>query len=220
MAGKFRDNSVTCSIAVRENAVATRFQFLTTLIRKRRGNYLVKKELSFKSMLMGTAVVAAASFVAMAPAKAEIMENAPGAQKAVTLMGMWVDAGAPNGAFTYKDLSGNEAKGTFEADILPLFTQEGIWGNDAGGAALPSCVSCHTAISEESLHEMDLTSYEGLMKGGDSLANPPGVGLLGEAVPGKAPFDWGHSKMRQRLRDNRMPPGIEFDITETNRDGP
>ena len=27
-------------------------------------------------------------------------------------------------------------------------------------------------------------------------------------------------KMRERLRNNRMPPGIEFDPTEANRDGP
>jgi len=26
--------------------------------------------------------------------------------------------------------------------------------------------------------------------------------------------------MKERLRNNRMPPNIEFDITEENRDGP
>jgi hypothetical protein len=34
------------------------------------------------------------------------------------------------------------------------------------------------------------------------------------------PGDWDNSKLRARLRNNRMPPGWEFDIEETNRDGP
>ncbi|MFC1673612.1 hypothetical protein ACFL12_05600, partial [Pseudomonadota bacterium] len=97
----------------------------------------------------------------------------------------------------------------------PLMTKDNIWGDD-----LASCASCHSGITEESLHEMDLTSYKGMVTGADSLANPPGVSLFGESKPGAGDYDWGHSKMKQRLRDNRMPPGIEFDITESNRDGP
>ena len=168
-----------------------------------------------KTLTSGVAALAVSAVVAAAPASAEIAEDTPGAAKAVELIGAWVGAGAPNGAFTYTDLSGNKADGTFNADILPLFTQDDIWGD-----GLPSCASCHSGITEESLHEMDTTSYAGLMAGADSLGNPPGVSLFGESKPGAGDFDWGHSKMKQRLRDNRMPPGIEFDITEANRDGP
>lgn len=143
------------------------------------------------------------------------VESVPGAQKAVDLIGMWVKAGAPNGFFTYTDLRGNPAPGNFETDILPLFTEHGIW---AQGTA--SCASCHSGNTESSLHEMDLTSYEGIMRGGDVLSNPPGVALFGESAIGATDYDWSHSKMKERLRNNRMPPGIKFDITETNRDGP
>jgi len=182
-------------------------------------------KLTLKGMLLGTVMVAVTSM----PAMAEISGSTPGAQNAVTLMGMWVGAGAPNGAFTYKDISGNDAHGTFDADILPLFTKEGIWGNDADGDALPACNSCHTGVTEESAHEMGLGSYEDIMAGGDSLAKPPGISLFApyearKAHKGEKPADlkmgWATSTMRHRLRDNRMPPGVEFDITEENRDGP
>jgi len=60
----------------------------------------------------------------------------------------------------------------------------------------------------------------GIMKGGDVLSKPPGVPLFGENKIGATDYDWGHSKMRARLRNNRMPNGVTFDITEENRDGP
>ncbi|MEK7277488.1 MAG: c-type cytochrome, partial [Chloroflexota bacterium] len=60
---------------------------------------------------------------------------------------------------------------------------------------------------------MNLGSYEGIMLGGDVLSEPPGVQIV---VPG----DWKASKLRGRLRDNRMPPGWFFDIEEGNRNGP
>ena len=67
---------------------------------------------------------------------------------------------------------------------------------------------------------MDLSSYEGIMAGADRMEDPPGVPLLGQSAVGETDFDWEHSKLRERLRDNRMPPGMPFDITEANRDGP
>jgi len=158
---------------------------------------------------------AAMATIAAAPAMAEVMESTPGAIKGVDLMAAWVEAGAPNGKFSYNDMSGNSTAATFDTDILPLFTKDNIWGDD-----LPSCASCHSGNTEESLHEMDLTSYAGMMIGGDALAKPPGVPLFGQSKVGATDYNWGHSKMKLRLRDNRMPPGIEFDITEENRDGP
>jgi len=77
----------------------------------------------------------------------------------------------------------------------------------------PACASCHNGNTETSLHEMDLTNYEGILKGADVVSNPPGAPII---VPG----DWHASKLRDRLRNNRMPPGWTFDITEANRDGP
>jgi hypothetical protein len=58
------------------------------------------------------------------------------------------------------------------------------------------------------------------MQGGDVLSKPPGVPLLGQSKIGAKDYNWDKSKMKERLRNNRMPPGIHFDITEENRDGP
>ncbi|HFE67552.1 MAG TPA: hypothetical protein ENJ93_09850, partial [Chloroflexi bacterium] len=127
---------------------------------------------------------------------------------AVDLIGAWVNAGAPDGPFSWEDVDGNAHDGDFSADVLPLFTTEGAWFEGS-----QACIECHFDNSEDSRHEMDLSSYEGIMKGGDVLSEPPGVPIV---VPG----DWDASKLRARLRNNRMPPGWLFDIEETNRDGP
>ncbi len=129
---------------------------------------------------------------------------------AVGLIAAWTQAGAPNGAFTY-----GGANLTFERDVLPFFTQNNMWFQGS-----QACTGCHFAAAENSYHEMDLSTYEGILVGADSLEEPPGVSILGESAPGKKDFDWSHSKLRARLRNNRMPPGWEFDITEGNRDGP
>ncbi|MBI4772412.1 MAG: hypothetical protein HY784_18785 [Chloroflexi bacterium] len=58
-----------------------------------------------------------------------------------------------------------------------------------------------------------MSSYAGILAGADVLEEPPGVPII---VPG----DWRDGVLRARLRNNRMPPGWEFDPTEANRDGP
>ena len=128
---------------------------------------------------------------------------------AVDLIAAWVEAGAPE-----TDAFGDYSA-TFEANVLPLFTEPGLWFDDA-----PSCSSCHHANLENAYHEMDLSSYEGIMAGGDRLSEPPGVPLLGQSEIGATDYDWENSKLKSRLRNNRMPPGMPFDITEANRDGP
>jgi len=128
--------------------------------------------------------------------------------RAVDLIGAWVDAGAPNGPFTFQSTDGKTCEGDFTKDILPLFTQADVWFKGS-----QPCSSCHFANSEASAHEMDLSSYEGILKGADVLSEPPGVPII-------KPGDWEGSALRARLRNNRMPPGWEFDITEANRDGP
>ena len=130
---------------------------------------------------------------------------------ALGLLEAWVDAKAPKSkTFKYGKKSVN-----FTDSVLPLFTQHGVWFKGS-----QACSSCHFNNSENSYHEMDLTTYEGIMRGGDVLSSPPGVPLLGESKIKKTDYDWSHSKMRARLRNNRMPPGAVFDITEENRDGP
>ncbi|MBK7894359.1 MAG: c-type cytochrome [Anaerolineaceae bacterium] len=137
-----------------------------------------------------------------------LLEHDGGNVSAVALIGAWVDAGAPDGDFAWMDTDGTEHNGSFETDVLPLFTTEDAWF--AGSQA---CTECHFDNSEDSRHEMDMSSYAGIMLGGDVLSSPPGVAIV---LPG----DWDNSKLRSRLRNNRMPPGWEFDIEETNRDGP
>ena len=138
------------------------------------------------------------------------------AAKAVDLIAAWVEDGASETeAFEYEGVDGNAYQATYEIDILPLFTESGVWFEGS-----QACTGCHFANTETSYHEMDLTSHEGIMKGGDVLSEPPGVPILGQSEVGASDYDFGHSKLRARLRNNRMPPGWPFDITETNRDGP
>ncbi|MBT3391889.1 MAG: hypothetical protein HN413_15935 [Chloroflexi bacterium] len=144
-------------------------------------------------------------------------EGIPGAAaKAVDLIAAWVEAGTPETeAFDYTGIDGNTYPATYEADIQPLFTENGLWFESA-----QACTGCHFGNTENSYHEMDLSSYAGIMIGGDALSSPPGVPLFGQSEIGATDYDWDHSKLKERLRNNRMPPGWEFDITEANRDGP
>ena len=130
---------------------------------------------------------------------------------ALDLIGAWVEAGAPE-TETF-EIGGSQV--TFERDVLPFFTEPNMWFEGS-----QNCTGCHFGNTENSYHEMDLSSYAGIMTGGDALSEPPGVPLLGQSEVGATDYDWSHSKLRSRLRNNRMAPGIEFDITEENRDGP
>ena len=135
---------------------------------------------------------------------------------AVDLVAAWARAGAPESEpFEYVGIDGNTYPASFEADILPLFTANGVWFEGA-----QACSGCHFAVSENSSHELDMSTYPGVLAGADSLEEPPGESILGESAPGAGDFDWDHSKLRARLRNNRMPPGWAFDMTEINRNGP
>ena len=150
-----------------------------------------------------------------APEALVVNETEGAAAKAVDIIGAWVQAGAPEtDSFDYTGMDGNTYQATFEVDILPLFFGNGVWYKGA-----QACTGCHFANSENSYHEMDLTTYQGIVTGADSISSPPGVSILGASAVGATDFDWDHSKMRARLRNNRMPPGWEFDVTEGNRDG-
>lgn len=163
---------------------------------------------SFYLFVIATLLILSSATIGLAAAQGG------GEIRAVDLLGAWTEAGAPNGDFNFTGADGNAYTANFEADVLPLFTTPSIWFEGS-----QACTECHYDNSEDSYHEMDLSSYEGIMAGGDVLSEPPGVPLLGQTTGG-SDFDWEHSKLRSRLRDNRMPPGWEFDITEENRDGP
>lgn len=174
-------------------------------------NFLSSKN---RAVVLGVAMVGM-SFGSITNAYNHTKSGDPGSITAVDLIGQWVGAGAPNSDFTYTDVSGKQYQASFDKDILTLFTKSGKWHKNQ-----QSCASCHFSNGENSFHEMDLSSYEGLMRGGDVLSKPPGVPLFGETAIGDTNYDWEHSKLKARMRDNRMPPGWTFDITEANRDGP
>ncbi len=140
-------------------------------------------------------------------------DNEDNVPNALGLIEAWVNAGAPDTArFSYFNVNTLD----FQTDILPWFTENGMWFPDA-----QACGACHFANSENSAHEMDLTTYDGIRKGADVLESPPGESILGESRPYAGDFNWKDSELRHRLRDNRMPPPMwPFLIDESNRDGP
>ncbi|PLY13694.1 MAG: hypothetical protein C0631_13455 [Sedimenticola sp.] len=99
----------------------------------------------------------------------------------------WLDDGANNDDF-------------FNTTVLPLFAQRNAFGSPL------SCTDCHMSNQEPpSFHELDMTSYEGIMLGADAIA---------KAKEGKPPVkivkpgNSAESKLYQRLVENRMPAGI------------
>lgn len=135
---------------------------------------------------------------------------------AVDLIGAWVGAGAPEtGNFNYTSLDGSSMTATYEVDIAPLFKSANIWYEGSR-----ACASCHFGINENSYHELGFGNRTDIVTGGDTISKAPGVSILGASASGGTDFNWGHSKLRHRLRDNRMPPGWPEDLTEANREGP
>jgi hypothetical protein len=112
---------------------------------------------------------------------------------------------------------------TFDADVLPLFTEAGGFYE---GSQACTTAGCHTTLAESAAHEMGLDSYDHITSGADSVTGAPGVSILGQgecghgapADPAVSAPDWGTSVLRSRLRDTRMPPGWTWDATEANRD--
>ncbi|SDE92999.1 hypothetical protein [Rhodospira trueperi] len=109
---------------------------------------------------------------------------------------MWIDDGALN-------------DDVFQEDVLPLFKDPMAFGG------FQPCTDCHMSNQEPpSFHELDLTSFEGIMLGADAIAHA----AIGEE-PTKIviPGDSAASPLYQRLIENRMPAGIE---PSENRDHP
>lgn len=105
-------------------------------------------------------------------------------------------------------LDGAKNDDHFKNDIQPLFTTDNAFTPDT-----PACTECHMSNQEPpSFHELNLTTYEGIMLGADSVAK--GVDKATKVIiPGKPEL----SGVFQHLTEDRMPPGI--DPTE-DRDHP
>lgn len=100
----------------------------------------------------------------------------------------WIDSGAKNDDH-------------FNKDILPMFRDEKAFGSDV------ACINCHESHRDPpSFHEVNLASYESIMKGAFSRTNAragkPGIPIV---IPGDAV----NSPLFRRLTENRMPPGID-----------
>ncbi|HHT9125971.1 MAG TPA: hypothetical protein ACFYD6_09160 [Candidatus Brocadiia bacterium] len=112
---------------------------------------------------------------------------------------------------------------SYTNDIQPLFTTNGAWFN-YGGLASFACGACHAWDGEDEeegcsppcYHLMNLTTRAGMLNGADAGSVP----IFGESSIGATDYDWDESVLRQRLRNNRMPPGWPFTIDESNRNGP
>jgi hypothetical protein len=117
--------------------------------------------------------------------------------RAVDLIGAWVTAVTPEkDSFFFTDAAGKTCKGTFEADVLPLFTQSNLWYSGA-----PSCRLCHTPDIASSYARLDLSSYQGILAG--SARESPektGESILGGGGP------WEKSSLYNQLTTGNMPP--------------
>jgi len=108
----------------------------------------------------------------------------------------WINAGAEDDDF-------------FRQKVLPLFKDRSAFGG------FQACAECHMSNQEPpSFHELNLTSYEGIMLGADSVAKAAdGLPAVKIVIPGDAE----NSPLYQRLTENRMPAGIS---PSENRDHP
>lgn len=113
---------------------------------------------------------------------------APVDSVSITAVKSWIDAGAPNDeAFTNK--------------VLPLFADPQAFGSDT------ACIDCHKSFRDPpSFNEVNLTSYEAIMKGAFSKTRKK-QGLKG--LPIVVPSNADASPLYQRLVMNRMPPGVD-----------
>ncbi|MES9874076.1 MAG: hypothetical protein ABW146_13240 [Candidatus Sedimenticola sp. 6PFRAG7] len=99
----------------------------------------------------------------------------------------WIDDGAKNDEF-------------FKTKVLPTFSAPNAYGSPV------SCTACHMSNQEPpSFHELDMTSYKGIMLGADAIAKAEeGLPPVKIVIPGNS----AESKLYQRMVENRMPAGI------------
>lgn len=131
------------------------------------------------------------SFAGVAPTAADSCSV-----HAVDLLGAWVSAATPEtDPFPFTDTTGKQCQGTFDADILPLFSQANLWY-----AGAPSCRTCHGPDVQVSYARMDLSSYQGILAG----SSRDSVDTTGEDILGGG--DWQASGLYDVLIRGEMPP--------------
>jgi len=109
----------------------------------------------------------------------------PVATDAIEAVKAWIDEGAKN-------------NGVFETDILPMFANAEAFGGDV------PCTECHQSFRDPpSFNEVNLTSYEAIMKGAFSKTRAK------DGMPIVVPFESEQSPLYTRLTRNRMPPGLD-----------
>lgn len=105
-------------------------------------------------------------------------------------------------------LAGANNDDNFKNNIQKLFTTANTFAPDT-----PACTECHMSNQEPpSFHELNLSTYDGIMLGADSVAK--GVDHATKVI---IPGEPEKSGVYQHLVEDRMPPGI--DPTE-DRDHP
>ena len=113
---------------------------------------------------------------------------------ALDLIGSWVIAGSlEKDVFDFTDINGKPCQGTFEADVLPLFTTPNLWYVGA-----LSCRTCHGPDVAVSYGGLNLSSYQGIMGGAK------GQDILGGG-------SWQSAKLSQVLSSGMMPPAKPSD---------
>lgn len=99
----------------------------------------------------------------------------------------WIDDGAKN-------------DNHFNQEVLPLFSQQEAFGIEH------SCTNCHFSNDRDSVSQLDLSSYKGLMLGAWAVKRArEGLPPAKVVLPGSAE----DSPLYQRLVENRMPAGID-----------
>jgi hypothetical protein len=115
---------------------------------------------------------------------------------ALDLIGAWVNAKSPEkDSFSFTDGNGKACQGTFDADVLPLFTTANLWY-----AGAPSCRTCHGPDVAVSYARLDLSSYQGIMAGmARESEKSKGDDILGGG-------NWEKSELYNVLNNGLMPP--------------
>lgn len=115
---------------------------------------------------------------------------------AVDLIGAWVHAGTPEKEpFAFTDANNQNCRGTFDADILPLFAQPNLWYSGS-----PACRWCHIADIPHAYARLDLSSYQGILAGSSrESSDKKGEDILGGG-------DWEKSSLYEQLTGGSMPP--------------
>jgi mono/diheme cytochrome c family protein len=115
---------------------------------------------------------------------------------AVDLLGAWVSAGySDTENFTFTDIDGIACGANFKDDVLPLFTEADLWYPGA-----LACAACHQSDLSIASAQMDLSSYQGILKGSMRTSkDAEGQDILGDG-------NWEQSKLYEVLYVKKSEP--------------